>query len=71
MGMGLRLQAHRTTSRPLRRLFHGDKTMRFLIKVAGTEYDGIFPSNEAAQADAYAKFPEARAVVVFNAARLK
>lgn len=46
--------------------------MRFLIKVAGvTEYDGIFPSAEAAQADAYAKYPQAMAVVVFNAARLK
>lgn len=45
--------------------------MAFLIKVAGTKYPGIFPSVEAAQADAYAKFPEARAVVVLNAARLK
>lgn len=45
--------------------------MRYVIKVAGAEYDGIFPSNDAAQADAFAKFPDARAVVVLNAARLK
>jgi len=45
--------------------------MRYVIKVAGTEYDGIFPNRDEAQADAYAKFPDARAVVVLNAARLK
>ncbi|MGN1057210.1 MAG: hypothetical protein ACI4QS_10915 [Comamonas sp.] len=45
--------------------------MRFLIKVAGVEYDGIFPSNAAARDDAHAKFPQAMAVVVLCAGRLK
>jgi len=38
--------------------------MRFLIKVAGTQYHGIFPSNDAAHADALERFPKAMAVVV-------
>lgn len=40
--------------------------MRFLIKVAGTKFDGIYPSNDAAQADAFARFPLAMAVVVLR-----
>lgn len=40
--------------------------MRFLIKVAGTQYHGIFPSNDAAHADALERFPTAMAVVVLR-----
>ena len=46
--------------------FEGDDSMRFLIKVAGTQYHGIFPSNDAAHADALERFPKAMAVVVLR-----
>jgi len=46
--------------------FEGDDSMRFLIKVAGTQYHGIFPSNDAAHADALERFPAAMAVVVLR-----
>jgi hypothetical protein len=39
--------------------------MRFLIKVAGTKFDRI-PSNDATQADAFARFPLAMAVVMLR-----
>lgn len=45
--------AAKTTSRPLRRLFHGDKTMRYIFKVNGQPSRDSFPTREAATAAAF------------------
>ncbi len=52
-------------SRPLRRLFHGDKTMRFKIKVDGRVLLGIYPSTQAAYESTADQHPEARSIGVF------
>lgn len=50
--------AAKTTSRPLRRLFHGDKTMLYLVKIRGAgEWRLPFPSTKAAFAWAEIVFP--------------